>query len=485
MRHLQTDLTMEEETKLKRFLNRDWIQKNEGKLTYIQFFGFVLITIGIIYFITCLILTGLEFKKQCGGHEISVVFFTTMMGVSFAFPEMLKGPQSDEMSTMRITVFMLTNVICMLLLKVGWEAQSLEAIGLDSSWVGVIAFLFGAKAVQSYFENANKLGSKAKDPALSGAGSSGGTPTEGGNGSPNISQIAIAQLAKVQNENKLKSGNSNIVSVSDTLLDGKSCLTIYLDGKDPGSIQKFVDVELNETTTVKVQTRVIPGSGPAKPHISQKRDEIQDSVPGSGFGSICCLVKNESGTIGLVTVGHNFTQSNFKDLGGYQYGDDKRDVYLNGKLAGQLLYQKMDFVQDLAIVELTDKSNLLDGYKSFEDYYEVTHKDVLSTANATIESRPNDGRKGSNVRDAYILDCNINYDVTYNGENYPMINVILLGDSPDPASCSQVSMPGDSGSCVYLKDSNKLIGILVGGNGRFSIVLPIREIMKNNYLTIL
>ncbi|MFX6311328.1 hypothetical protein ABTF78_19545, partial [Acinetobacter baumannii] len=48
---------------------------------------------------------------------------------------------------MRIIVFMFANVICMLLLKIGWgkDISSLEDIGLNGYWMGVIAFLFGAK----------------------------------------------------------------------------------------------------------------------------------------------------------------------------------------------------------------------------------------------------------------------------------------------------------------------------------------------------
>src|SRR5205823_1376178 len=59
------------------------------------------------------------------------------------------------LSTMRIVVFMIVNVICLLLIKIGWgkEIHSLEQIGLDQYWMGVIAFVFGAKATQSFFES--------------------------------------------------------------------------------------------------------------------------------------------------------------------------------------------------------------------------------------------------------------------------------------------------------------------------------------------
>ena len=142
------------------FLKRDLIKQGEGRLTYVQVFGFVLITLGVIYFASFLLPSGiinllpfLKLDEHPESSEVSIAFFTTMLGVVFAFPEMLKG-QTKEVSTMRIIVFMFANVICMLLLKIGWDKHSLTEVGLDGYWMGVIAFLFGAKATQAYFENA-------------------------------------------------------------------------------------------------------------------------------------------------------------------------------------------------------------------------------------------------------------------------------------------------------------------------------------------
>lgn len=140
-------------------LHRDLIQRDEGKLTYVQLFGFVLIILGIIYFASFLLPSGfidflptlkLDDSPETGG--VAIAFFTTMLGVAFGFPDMLKG-QTGEISTMRIIVFMFSNVLCMLILKIGWNKNSLAEIGFDGYWMGVVAFLFGAKATQSFFES--------------------------------------------------------------------------------------------------------------------------------------------------------------------------------------------------------------------------------------------------------------------------------------------------------------------------------------------
>ena len=267
------------------FLRRDLIKKDEGKLTYVQLFGFVLIILGIIYFASFLLPSGiidilpfLKLDEHPESSEVPIAFFTIMLGVAFAFPEMLKG-QTKDISTMRIIVFMFANVICMLLLKIGWGKNSLSEIGLDGYWMGMIAFLFGAKATQSYFENAKSLlpsnqqipTSKEQIP---------------------ISKIAIAQIAKVQNEEKLHVQFPSIEFASDTLKDGESCLTLYLKDDNIKGIPSFVNAEINETNIVKVQTEIITNIGEGKPHLAQLTNNIADTNTPQFLGSICCLVES-------------------------------------------------------------------------------------------------------------------------------------------------------------------------------------------------
>ncbi|MBK9638631.1 MAG: hypothetical protein IPO63_12750 [Bacteroidetes bacterium] len=83
---------------------------------------------------------------------------------------------------------------------------------------GCNCFLFGAKATQSYFENADKINTHSIPNRSS--------LDEKGLG---ISQIAIAQIAEASNKTKLKAMFSNILEISSTLTkEGKSCVAIYL-----------------------------------------------------------------------------------------------------------------------------------------------------------------------------------------------------------------------------------------------------------------
>ena len=452
------------------FFIRDLIQKDESKLTYVQLFGFLLILIGIVYFTSFLLpnFIIIFFNESINedpfkSSEIPIAFFTIMLGVAFAFPDLLKG-QTHEISTMRIIVFMLTNVICMLLLKIGWgkNIDSLEDIGLDGYWMGVIAFLFGAKATQSYFENAKSFLPNAS--------------TSNASDSP-LSKTEISRLAANQNRDELLAKHPNIECISDTLKDGNSAVTIYVKDNQIETIPKELCATLKNSWVVKVPTEIISDSGEGKPHIGQATDELSDSNSPNYFGSICCIVDSTTNPNfrGVVTAGHVFTHGDFYNYGGVLGQSQKRDVLINGNPKSQLFFQQMKFNQDIAIAEVTDKTNLNDNYISFaKGFYQVSESDFNSNApNVTIASRQN------NVRDAYILDFNVSFEIKYFNSPMYVRNIVLIGSTNDRATSQTVSVGGDSGSCVYHKETGRLIGLLLGGNNKFSFVLPIQETLNS------
>lgn len=453
------------------FLSRDWIQKDEGKLTYVQLFGFILIALGVIYFSSFLLPSGivnyfpsLKLEDSPIPEGISIAFFTTMLGVAFAFPEMLKG-QTKEISTMRIIVFMFANIICMLLLKIGWDKHSLSDIGLDGYWMGVIAFLFGAKATQAYFENAKSLFSNNQ---------SSNTPKE----QAAISNIAIAQIAKVQNEELLHERFPSIEFVSDTIKDGDSCLTIYLKDGNTTGIPSHVNAEINETTTIKVKTEIVTNVGEGKPHIAQLSNNIADNNTPQFLGSICCLVESSlnSNIQGVLTSGHIFTNGKFIDFDGFVNSNQAVDSVSNGNSIGELYFQQMIPNQDLAIVKVNNTTTIpLELMKFPTGFYNVSQSDLNSISkNVTILSKDN------NQRDAFIVDINVSMRLYYVGTQKIMRNIILIGSDKDKNKSTTVSVGGDSGSCVYHKQSKKMIGMLLGGNDKFSFVLPFEQTLYDN-----
>ncbi len=127
-------------------MKRKLIHRTDDNISYLQIMGFVVIIGGIIY----LFIRQLFF--DLGSEIIAIDFFTIMLGIIFAFPDLLKDA-NNGLSTMRIVVFMVINVFCLLALKLGWGAKNFKEIGVDQYWTGIIAFVFGAKATQSFFES--------------------------------------------------------------------------------------------------------------------------------------------------------------------------------------------------------------------------------------------------------------------------------------------------------------------------------------------
>lgn len=455
-------------TRLNNFLKRDWIQKDEGKLTYVQLFGFILIACGVVYLASYLLPSGiihyfnsLELDEDPTPNGISIAFFTTMLGVAFAFPDMLRG-QTKEISTMRIIVFMFANVICMLLLKIGWNKASLQDIGLDGYWMGVIAFVFGAKATQSYFENARSL--------FPGPGSKTDADT------PALTATELARLAYLQNRDELLARYPNIECVSDTTTNGKSTVTLYVKDDKTDNLPKELSATLKNGSVINVPTELIPGAGEGKPHIGQATDELSDSYSPNYYGSVCCLVDSTTNPDfkGIVTSGHVFTYGDFHDYGGVLGKDQTRDGLLNGMPSMQLFFQQMKFNQDIAITQIRDKADVPNDYLSFAaGFYEVSETDLHTTIpNITIASRQN------NVRNAYILDFDVTFEINYFNTPRYIRNIILIGSTNDRTTSQTVSCGGDSGSCVYHTETGKLIGMLLGGNAKFSFVLPIQETLN-------
>jgi len=450
--------------------NRKLIGSKENKISIIQIIGFALIFIGIIYLLYKMFC---PLKYELTGNNIAIVFFIIMLGISFAFPSLLEG--NDGLSTMRIVVFMMTNVICMLLLKIGWKVSTFEEIGIDANWVGIIAFVFGAKATQSYFESKLAV-PKEKAVAKTGVASLEYTNAE------------IAKLALAQNEQFLKVKFPNILSISDAVHDLNQIEThviaLYLKDNNTVGIPDKLEVKMPDGSVKTIATEIVKNVGVGKIHYSQLHTEISNSERPDYVGSICCAVKSSSSgnLIGVLSSAHIYTYGNYDDnynglLNSYQ----QKPIKLNGIEVGKWYLKIMNHNQDLGVIGLNENQQMDADYKKFNNtYHVVTDKDIRSAKpNATIIL------KNGTQKDAYIIDYNIGLDIYYdNGPSYKK-DIILLGSSPVREKSITLTEGGNSGSCVYHKESNAIIGMLLGGNDKFSFVLPIQQTLNSFNLEVI
>jgi hypothetical protein len=442
-------------------MSRKLIQKNELKISILQMIGFSLMLLGVLGLITCSLI---DIKSHTVVPSvISISFFITMLGFSFAFPSLLEG--NDGLSTMRIIVFMVTNVICMLLLKIGWNCSDLTSIGLNQYWMGVIAFVFGAKATQSFFE------SKMAVPQET---------IKQGMAALEFSNADIAKLAVAQNEQYLKVKFPSILSVSDTVHDlnntNSHIIVIYLKDNNSTGIPDNLEAKMPDGSVKKIATEIVKGLGVSQIHI-REGDKIK-TVNDNSFGSVCCLVQSigDENFVGVVTAGHVYSGGSYINKGGVLNNSDQKTMSINAMEAGSWYFQLITNGQDIAIAKLREVHQD-PAYLSFADTgYNVIADSDVKTSITMISTV-------SKTKQGFLLDYNLGFPVPYDdGTSNYMSNIILIGSADNRQDSLTLSQKGDSGGCVYNTKTKQLIGLVLGGDAKFTYVLPIKDTLDSwNY----
>lgn len=450
---------------------RRLISKNEDKVSYVQIIGFGLIAVGIVYLSYFLLpgslitfLSYLHLSTNASAEGMSISFFIIMLGVSFAFPELLQD-QTGGLSTMRIAAFMVVNLFCLLAIKIGWSKNSFAEIGINQYWVGILAFAFGAKATQSFFE------SKMAMPAA--------PPQPIGMASVSFTNANIATLAVAQNQQSLKVKFPNILSVSDAVNDLASTEThvvaIYLKDNNTAGIPDKLQINMPDGSVKTISTEIIKNLGVGKLQVSQQSEiETSDDL---SKGSVCCVVDTNLGFNAAVTAGHVYSKDASTNCGGVLPPSLQTVVKINEQPIGTWFFQVIDYKNDVALIKFAGANND-PQYVSLKGYYEVSDNDVKKTA-VTLVS------KSSGRRTGYILDYYVSISVPYADALLTKNNIVLIGNTTNRDSSITLSKGGDSGGCVYEPASMKLIGIILGGDDKFTWVLPLEEIFNQNDLKLL
>lgn len=323
--------------------------------------------------------------------------------------------------------------------------------------------------------SSNDPGPNTKDPLLNNNDTT-ATGPGADNGDPakfTSEQIAKAAVEKYTYE--LKEKFKNIVSVSDSVDDlnkpDSHIVAIYLSDHTKEGIPNELEVSIDGFPQ-KIATKIIEGMGDAKIHYSQLNTCISNTDNVDYAGTICCGVKSKTdpGFRAVITSAHIYTDGAFKEFNGILNDEDCKKVSLNKVDAGVWKYAFMTESQDMAIAEIPDTEKPESNYMFFRNQYHIVDKTDVMTPEPNVTIRSYNG----STRDAFLLDYNIGMDINYDRPSYKR-NIILIGTTNNRDTSKPVSKQGDSGSCVYHKDSKKLIGILLGGNDKFSFVLPIHK----------
>lgn len=92
-------------------------------------FGYILMSIAVLAFLVMMIKDELGHPSGYAYIEVPILFFITMLVFVCIHPDLLKDA-GKNLSTMRVVVFMMVNVVCLLMLRIGWDSLSFNAIGM-------------------------------------------------------------------------------------------------------------------------------------------------------------------------------------------------------------------------------------------------------------------------------------------------------------------------------------------------------------------
>lgn len=287
----------------------------------------------------------------------------------------------------------------------------------------------------------------------------------------------IAKLALEQNLQYLKIKFPNILSISDTVYDFDNTeshvIVLYLDDNNASELPDKLEVKMPDGMIRTIPTEIIKDVGSGSISVNQK-DEISN---GKFHGSVCCIV-DTGNDLKLATAGHVFSEGRSTDFGGELAIELQTQAKINKSVIGNWFFQVINSRNDVALASI-DNFMEDNGCISFrdKDHYEVKDQDVRKTKVKVISNVSN-----PKTRDAYILDYNTVWGVKYNNEKIIKSNIIVIGNSTDRNKSGTVSQGGDSGGCVYEPISGNLVGLILGGNSRFTWVLPLKEIFDEyNY----
>ena len=184
------------------------------------------------------------------------------------------------------------------------------------------------------------------------------------------------------------------------------------------------------------------------------------------------MVEMNSGKKALISAGHVCSGLYATNYGGWLNSDQSRNVILNGSTTiGKWKFQQITSSIDVALIELNEEADF-NQMVSFADtgLYDISDSSIKQEV--TLNSCISRQRKG------FILDFNTTWPVQYTAEIQNKTNIILVGSSPDRDNSKTLSEAGDSGGVVYHSETGKLVGIILGGNKKYTWVLPLTNFIN-------
>jgi hypothetical protein len=444
--------------------------------------GIVLIVVGVSNLIEFL-----YSHSAINNEKLAVAFLLVMLGFSFCYPGLLRD-ENNRLSTMRIVVFMMVNVICLLFVKEGWGKGLTTANGLmlNAYWMGIVAFVFGAKATQSYFEN------KFSDPQLVAT-----TPNTPDNTVTNVPESIIQEAIKTNIDQWIKQYNVVGVGVGKKRINGLlkdvNCLVFKPAAKtDPGKlptgqmIPGTIAYKATNGNTYSIPTDVQQTGGPIRTSYVQptSQNTCAGQLPKQPGCSVSRLVSNIAGTIGPLVYYNSvphilscfhvlcepelsqglYVYSSTNSLDSRVISPGSLDNGTNTNVIGTTAAGKLNAYMDGAIAKINDPAVLNAAICMIgmtpSSTIDITSDHVQEQYVVQTVGRTSGFQKG--IITSSFCSATVQYTINSNWTNY-LLNGLL--------SCTRISDEGDSGAAV-VDEYGHLVGILVATAPNESYIIP-------------
>ncbi len=290
----------------------------------------------------------------------------------------------------------------------------------------------------------------------------------------------IVQTAIDQNRSALVAPNAMAPPMHGRIIRaGKltDCVEIHLNDDQRNAIPQTITAKLEKGKIVKVPVNVVYDVERPTALVAQG-----DTVASTGFpgfkGTICCKISRNNQT-SLLTCSHVLTGGSGNNLFG-KIPPVPANIGAAPDPDGNFIYAVCDDKYDLALVDPDDHEFSYQIEPKKERM--VTPSDNITT-NVRVVCRDNTVKEGTIV----VYKARDPIDIEYKPHDvFGLRDLIILSRVTVVNGVNQysrITVPGDSGACVF-DDNDHPIGMIVAGNNKFSYAIPMTSILNRLGATI-
>jgi hypothetical protein len=249
----------------------------------------------------------------------------------------------------------------------------------------------------------------------------------------------------------------------------QTVVIFYLRDANRTAIPEQIKTTLGSARLVNVPTYVVVNVD----KIPQVHFDPGLSVK-NGRGSICCLLSRigDGDSLYALTCSHVLTNGSLIN----KHGDlsaPLQTVKICKTINGQWAYGLRTEEFDIALVK-TSTSRVNSQYDFIDGLNPLPATTGLHGRKVVLHSQKSGPGPG------FVLSDSESTEIQYSDGSPTLYNLLEIGSTTDAQTCSSLTTGGDSGALLYDPDTKEPIGMVIGGNSRFTYAIPLSSILQND-----